>query len=132
VVEICEEEEPIAIARNLVYMIYDPGSVGTLRLDPGDLIIVAVGLAEQLVRARIEGVHVALFDSAKAPNQNAIDRLDTFRVGIRPGDIGARARGQNLDIMAALGQTLRDSATQALGPTNDLCSIALNHHRDSH
>ena len=104
---------------------------GALSLQPFELVVGAVRVGVDPVRVLVEALDVTGPIVGEAMHGHAAYAIGALGVLVRPGDVVAGARGQDLDVVPR-GEPFRHEPAEILGTADDLGPVPLDDEGDLH
>ena len=130
-VEIVVEDERLVLLVMALQVLDEARRPRPLPLQPLHLVGGAVRILKNPVGVAGEICEVARLRVRKAANRDAAHAVGAFGVIVFPGDVVARARRQDIDIVT-LREPFRRQAARVFRSAENLCSVSLNDESDPH
>ena len=130
-IEVVVEDERLVLLVMALQILDEPGRPRPLPLQPFHLVRGAVRVLKNPVRIAGEIVEVSRLRVCKAANGDAAHAVCAFGVVVFPGDVVARARRQDVDVVA-LREPFRRQAARVFRSAENLRPVSLNDESDPH
>src|SRR5688572_23939355 len=130
-VEIVVEDERLVLLVMALQVLNETWRPRALPLEPLHLVGGTVRIVKYPLGVAGEIREVARVRVCKAANRDAAHAVGAFGVIVFPGDVVARARGEDIDVVT-LREPFRRQAARVFRSAENLCPVSLNDESDPH